>query len=62
MTTPTFDLTPFLNRDEGQHFDRKSMFEGEEGKVHPRELRNERNPMAEDDARKTWEEMEGDEA
>ena len=32
MTTPTFDLTPFLNRDEGQRFDRKSMFEDEAGK------------------------------
>lgn len=25
---PTFDVTPFLNQDEGQHFDRKSTFEG----------------------------------
>ncbi len=25
MTTPTFDLTPFLGRDEGHHFDRTLM-------------------------------------
>ena len=28
MTTPTFDITPFLDRDEDQHFDRKSLHEG----------------------------------
>lgn len=44
---PTFDLTPFLGRDEGQHFDRKSMFEGEEGKKRPRDRRQVRDQVAE---------------
>ena len=30
MTTPSFDITPFLDQDEGQHFERKSLFEGPE--------------------------------
>ncbi len=30
MTTPRFDITPFLGQDEGQHFERKSLFEGPE--------------------------------
>jgi ATP-dependent DNA helicase RecG len=47
MTAPTFDLTPFLGRDEGQHFDRKSMFEGEEGKKRPRDRRKVRDQVAE---------------
>ncbi len=48
MTTrSTFDLTPFLGRDEGQHFDRKSMFEGEEGKKRPRDRRKVRDQVAE---------------
>ena len=46
-TAPTFDLTPFLGRDEGQHFDRKSMFEGEEGKKRPRDRRAVRDQVAE---------------
>jgi len=37
-TAPTFELTPFLGCDEGQHFDRKSVFEGE-GKKRPRDRR-----------------------
>lgn len=37
MTAPNFDLTPFLGRDEGKHFDRKSMFEGKEGEKRPRD-------------------------
>lgn len=44
---PAFDLTPFLGRDEGQHFDRKSMFEGEEGKKRPRDRRKVRDQVAE---------------
>lgn len=28
MTEPQFDIAPFLDQDEGQHFDRKSLFEG----------------------------------
>jgi ATP-dependent DNA helicase RecG len=47
MTGPTFDLTPFLGRDEGQHFDRKSMFEGEDGKKRPRDRRKVRDQVAE---------------
>ena len=31
MSTPQFDVTPFLRQDEGQHFDRKSLWEGREG-------------------------------
>ena len=31
MSQPAFDITPFLHQDEGQHFDRKSLFEGPEG-------------------------------
>lgn len=46
-TAPAFDLTPFLGRDEGQHFDRKSMFEGEEGKKRPRDRRKVRDQVAE---------------
>lgn len=33
MTEPQFDITPFLDQDEGQHFDRKSLFEGARGTV-----------------------------
>lgn len=47
MTAPTFDLTPFLGRDEGQPFDRRSMFEGEEGKKRPRDRRKVRDQVAE---------------
>lgn len=37
MTTPTFDLTPFLGRDERQYFDRKSIVEDEGAKIHGRD-------------------------
>lgn len=37
MTTPTFDLTPFLGRDERQHFARKSIVEDEGVKIHGRD-------------------------
>ncbi|MFZ9890141.1 MAG: helix-turn-helix domain-containing protein [Myxococcota bacterium] len=47
ITAPTFDLTPFLGRDEGQRFDRKPMFEGEEGKKRPRDRRKVRDQVAE---------------
>lgn len=30
MNRPRFDITPFLHQDEGQHFDRKSLFIGPE--------------------------------
>jgi len=46
VTTPSFDLTPFLGRDEGQQFDRKSMFEGEAGKKRPRDRRSVREQVA----------------
>ncbi|NQW63077.1 MAG: putative DNA binding domain-containing protein, partial [Deltaproteobacteria bacterium] len=39
MTKAAFDITPFLHRDEGQHFERKSLFEGPEGAKVPRERR-----------------------
>lgn len=45
--TPSFDLTPFLGRDEGQHYDRKSLFEGEAGKKRPRDRRSVRDQVAE---------------
>jgi hypothetical protein len=37
MTTPTFDLTPFLGRYERQYFDRKSIVEDEGAKIHGRD-------------------------
>lgn len=37
MTTPAFDLTPFLGRDERQYFDRKSIVEDEGAKIHGRD-------------------------
>jgi hypothetical protein len=36
---PRFDVKPFLNQDEGQHFDRKSLFHGPPGKKQPRDRR-----------------------
>jgi ATP-dependent DNA helicase RecG len=47
MTTPRFDVTPFIVQDEGQHFDRKSLFEGPEGAKHPRDRRTVRDQVAE---------------
>lgn len=47
MTPPTFDLTPFLGRDEGQHFDRKSMFEDQGNKNHMRDHHRLRGGAAE---------------
>jgi len=44
---PTFDVTPFLDQDEGQHFDRKSLFDGEPGKKKPRERRTVRDQVVE---------------
>ena len=43
---PTFDVTPFLHRDEGQHFDRKSMLEGPPGKKVARKRRAIRDQVA----------------
>jgi hypothetical protein len=45
-TPPTFDLTPFLGRDEDEYFGRKPMSEGEEGKERPRDRRELRDQVA----------------
>ncbi|MDE2731594.1 MAG: hypothetical protein OXU68_14390 [Bacteroidota bacterium] len=31
MTSSAFDVTPFLDQQEGQHYERKSLFHGESG-------------------------------
>ncbi len=46
-TPSTFDPSPFLHQDEGQHFERKSMFEGPEGKKRSRDRRAIRDHLAE---------------
>lgn len=47
MTRPVFEVTPFLSQDEGQHFDRKSTFEGPPGRKRPRNRRELREQAAE---------------
>ena len=47
MTDPLFDITPFLTQAEGQHFDRKSMFEGPPGAQRPRKRGKVREQAAE---------------
>ena len=47
MTEPQFDITPFLDQDEGQHFDRKSLFEGARGAKQLRDRRAVRDQVAE---------------
>ena len=47
MTDPMFDITPFLAQEEGQHFDRKSMFEGPPGSKRPRKRGEVREQAAE---------------
>ena len=47
MTEPQFDITPFLDQDEGQHFDRKSLFEGTRGAKQLRDRRAVRDQVAE---------------
>jgi len=42
-----FDPSPFLGQDEGQHFDRKSLFEGPTGAKRPRDRRRVRDQVAE---------------
>jgi len=42
-----FEVTPFLDREEGQHFDRKSMYEGPLGKKTARKRRAVRDQVAE---------------
>ena len=46
MIQPQFDITPFLRQDEGQHFDRKSLFEGPEGAKRSRGRREVRDQVA----------------
>ena len=47
MTTQYFDITPFLDQDEGQHYDRKSLYEGPAGRKKPRGRRAVRDQVAE---------------
>lgn len=47
MTDPRFDIRPFLRRDEGQHFDRKSLLEGPAGAKRFRQRRPVRDQVAE---------------
>ncbi len=47
MTTPSFDITPFLDQDEGQHFERKSLFYGPEDAKKSRGRRAVRDDVAE---------------
>lgn len=47
MSQPVFDITPFLHQDEGQHFDRKSLFEGLDGAKRSRDRRAVRDQVAE---------------
>lgn len=46
MKAPIFDITPFLSQDEGQHFERKSLFEGEDGAKKARDRRAVRDQVA----------------
>jgi len=43
---PLFDVSPFLSQDEGQHFDRKSLFHGPPGEKKPRDRRAVRDEVA----------------
>lgn len=47
MGEPRFDVSPFLLQDEGQHFDRKSLFHGPDGKKKSRDRRLVRDQVAE---------------
>lgn len=48
MTAPGlgFDMTPFLHQDEGQHFDRKSLFHGPSEAKKPRDRKEVRDQVA----------------
>jgi ATP-dependent DNA helicase RecG len=48
MTAPElgFDVTPFLHQDEGQHFDRKSLFHGPPESKKPRDRKEVRDQVA----------------
>jgi ATP-dependent DNA helicase RecG len=43
---PLFDASPFLSQDEGQHFDRKSLFHGPPGKKQSRDRKEVRDQVA----------------
>ncbi len=43
---PLFDASPFLSQDEGQHFDRKSLFQGPPGKKQSRDRKEVRDQVA----------------
>jgi ATP-dependent DNA helicase RecG len=47
MSTASFDIAPFLGLSEGQHFERKSLFQGEPGKKTPRDRKTAREQIAE---------------
>lgn len=47
MTAQYFDITPFLDQDEGQHYERKSLYEGPAGRKKPRRSRAVRDQIAE---------------
>ena len=47
MTAPKLDITPFLDQDEGQHFERKSLFKGPAEAKRPRNRRCVRDDVAE---------------
>lgn len=47
MTPAAFDITPFLNRTEGQYFERKSLFQGAPGAKVPRDRKAVRDQIAE---------------
>ncbi|WP_437737296.1 ATP-binding protein [Sorangium sp. So ce1335] len=47
MIRAPFEVGPFIGQDEGQHFDRKSLFEGPEGQKRPRDRRSVRDQVAE---------------
>ena len=45
--TPPFDITPFRDQEEGQYFDRKSLWHGRPGQKRPRGRREVRDQIAE---------------
>ncbi len=47
MTTALFDIAPFVGLTEGQHFERKSLFQGEPGKKMPRDRKAVRDQIVE---------------
>lgn len=46
MTDFSFDVSPYLSRDESQHYERKSLFEGEPGNKHSRQAKAVRDQVA----------------